>query len=134
MSSGYYAWPANTTYITSPFGYRVHPIYGTSRLHSGTDIGASYGSPVTAAAAGSVITAVLDYGTTGYGTYVAIYHDNGTTTLYGHMSSLAVSQGDYVSQGQVIGYVGSTGASTGPHLHFEVRINGSCVDPMQYFS
>ncbi|MBR1497987.1 MAG: peptidoglycan DD-metalloendopeptidase family protein [Oscillospiraceae bacterium] len=134
VSSGYYAWPANTTYITSPFGYRVHPIYGTSRLHSGTDIGASYGSPVTAAAAGSVITAVLDYGTTGYGTYVAIYHDNGTTTLYGHMSSLAVSQGDYVSQGQVIGYVGSTGASTGPHLHFEVRINGSCVDPMQYFS
>ena len=134
VSTGYYAWPANTTYITSPFGYRIHPISGVSRLHSGTDIGASYGSAVTAAAAGTVTAAVLDYGTTGYGTYVAIYHDNGTTTLYGHMSSLAVSQGDYVSQGQVIGYVGSTGASTGPHLHFEVRINGACVDPMQFFS
>ena len=134
VSTGYYAWPANTTYITSPFGYRIHPISGVSRLHSGTDIGASFGSPITAAASGTVTAAVLDYGTTGYGTYVAIYHDNGTTTLYGHMSSLAVSQGDYVSQGQVIGYVGSTGASTGPHLHFEVRINGACVDPMQFFS
>ncbi|MBR1660249.1 MAG: peptidoglycan DD-metalloendopeptidase family protein [Oscillospiraceae bacterium] len=134
VSNGYYTWPANTTWITSPFGYRVHPIYGTTRFHSGTDIGAQYGTPVTAAASGTVITAVVDYGTTGYGTYVAIYHPNGTTTLYGHMSSLAVSQGQSVSQGQVIGYVGSTGAATGPHLHFEVRIDGACVDPMQYFS
>lgn len=133
VSKGYYAWPANTTYITSNFGYRIHPITGVSRLHSGVDIGAGYGTPITAAAAGTVITAVVNYGTTGYGTYVAIYHSNGTTTLYGHMSSLAVYEGQSVSQGDVIGYVGSTGASTGPHLHFEVRIDGACVDPMQFF-
>ena len=132
-SAGYYAWPANTTWITSPFGPRVHPIYGQLKPHTGVDIGASYGSAVTAAAAGTVTVAMLDYGSVGYGTYVAIYHANGTTTLYGHMSALSVSAGDTVTQGQVIGYVGDTGAATGPHLHFEIRENGVCVDPMQYF-
>ena len=132
--AGYYAWPTYTTYITSRFGPRTHPIYGELKPHTGVDIGASYGTSITAAAAGTVSLAVVDYGTAGYGTYVAIYHSNGTTTLYAHMSSLAVSVGDTVTQGQVIGYVGSTGAATGPHLHFEIRENGACVDPIPYFS
>lgn len=133
ISSGYYAWPSYCTYITSPFGPRSHPIYGQLKPHTGVDIGAQYGTAVTAAASGTVTLAVLDFGSVGYGTYVAIYHSNGSTTLYAHMSALCVSPGQYVEQGQVIGYVGSTGASTGPHIHFEIRINGACVDPMQYF-
>lgn len=133
VSGGYYAWPSYCTYVSSPFGPRTHPIYGQLRPHTGVDIAASYGTAITAAASGIVTLAVLDYGSVGYGTYVAIYHPNGTTTLYAHMSALAVSPGQSVSQGQVIGYVGSTGASTGPHIHFEIRVNGACVDPMQYF-
>ncbi len=133
VGSGYYMWPSATTYITSPFGPRVHPIYGQLKPHTGVDIGAWYGTEIYAAASGTVSMAVVDYGTAGYGTYVAIYHPNGTTTLYGHMSSLAVSAGQNVSKGQVIGYVGSTGASNGPHIHFEIRQNGLCVDPMLYF-
>ncbi len=131
--SGYYMWPSATTYITSPFGPRVHPIYGQLKPHTGVDIGAWYGTEIYAAADGVVSMAVVNYGSTGYGTYVAIYHPNGTTTLYGHMSALAVSTGQSVSKGQVIGYVGSTGASNGPHIHFEIRVNGACVDPMQYY-
>ncbi len=134
VSSGYYMWPSATTYITSPFGPRVHPIYGQLKPHTGVDIGAWYGTEIYAAASGTVSMAVVDYGSTGYGTYVAIYHPNGTITLYGHMSALAVSSGQSVSKGQVIGYVGSTGASNGPHIHFEIRQNGVCVDPMRYFS
>lgn len=133
ISGGYYVWPSTTTYITSPFGPRVHPIYGQLKPHTGVDIGAWYGTEIYAAASGTVSLAVVDYGSTGYGTYVAIYHPNGTTTLYAHMSALAVSVGQTVSQGQVIGYVGSTGASNGPHLHFEIRQNGVCMDPMLYF-
>lgn len=133
VSSGYYAWPSYCTYVSSPFGPRVHPIYGQLKPHTGVDIAAGYGTNITAAASGTVIMAVVDYGTVGYGTYVAIYHPNGTTTLYAHMSALCVSVGQSVSKGQLIGYVGSTGASTGPHLHFEIRVNGACVDPMQYF-
>lgn len=133
VTGGYYAWPSYCTYVSSPFGPRTHPIYGQLWPHSGVDIAASYGTAITAAASGVVSLAVLDFGSTGYGTYVAIYHPNGTTTLYAHMSALAVSPGQSVSQGQVIGYVGSTGASTGPHIHFEIRVNGACVDPMQYF-
>lgn len=132
-SSGYYSWPSYTNYITSPFGPRVHPIYGQLKPHTGVDIGAAYGTPVTAAADGTVSIAVLDFSSVGYGTYVAIYHPNGTTTLYGHMSALAVTSGQQVRNGQVIGYVGSTGASNGPHIHFEIRVNGGCVDPMLYF-
>ncbi len=133
VGSGYYAWPSYCTYITSPFGPRVHPIYGELKPHTGVDIGASYGTAITASASGTVSLAVVDYSSVGYGTYVAIYHPNGTTTLYAHMSSLAVSSGQQVAQGQVIGYVGSTGASNGPHIHFEIRQNGVCVNPMQYF-
>ncbi|MCD8016717.1 MAG: peptidoglycan DD-metalloendopeptidase family protein [Oscillospiraceae bacterium] len=131
-SSGYYYWPCQScTYLTSRFGYRVHPIFGTTKYHAGVDIGASAGATISAAAAGTVT--IAEYSSS-YGNYVVIYHSNGTTTLYAHMSSIAVSAGDTVSQGQTIGYVGSTGNSTGPHLHFEIRVNGSNVDPLSYFS
>lgn len=131
VAAGSYAWPCPSCYtITSNYGYRYLELYGYTRLHAGTDIGAQYGAEVTAAAAGSVTIAT--YGA-GYGNYVMLSHADGSATLYGHMSSLAVSAGQTVKQGDVIGYVGSTGNSTGPHLHFEVRINGSAVDPMQFF-
>lgn len=131
VTAGSYAWPCPSCYtITSNYGYRYLELYGYTRLHAGTDIGAQYGAEVTAAAAGNVTIAT--YGG-GYGNYVMISHADGSATLYGHMSSLAVSAGQTVNQGDVIGYVGSTGNSTGPHLHFEVRINGSAVDPMQFF-
>jgi murein DD-endopeptidase MepM/ murein hydrolase activator NlpD len=130
-SNSSYVWPAQSTYITSKFGYRLHPIFGTTKYHSGVDIGASYGTAIAAAASGTVT--IAEYSSS-YGNYVTVYHSDGTTTLYAHMSSMAVSVGDTVSQGQTIGYVGATGNVTGPHLHFEVRVNGSCVDPLQYFS
>jgi murein DD-endopeptidase MepM/ murein hydrolase activator NlpD len=105
--------------ITSLFGWRIHPITGASRMHTGTDIGAPMGTPVMAALSGRVILADM---MGGYGLAVAIEHDNGARqTLYGHMSELFVKPGDVVNQGTVIGRVGSTGASTGPHLHFELR-------------
>ena len=113
--------------ITSPFGYRIHPILGYARLHSGTDFGAAYGSPVRAAKAGEVIFAGWNGG---YGNCVIIAHAGGLSTLYGHMSELAVREGVSVGQGETIGWVGSTGASTGPHLHFEVWVGGSPIDPM----
>ncbi len=115
--------------VTSGFGYRVHPILGTRRLHTGIDMGGGYGAPIVAAAAGRVILAAY-YG--GYGNTVIIDHGGGTTTLYAHQSRLAVSQGASVAAGQTVGYVGSTGLSTGPHLHFEVRKNGSPVDPLAF--
>lgn len=131
VAAGSYAWPCPSCYtITSNYGYRYLELYGYTRLHAGIDIGAQYGAEVTAAAAGSVTIATFG---SGYGNYVMIAHADGSATLYGHMSSLAVKAGQTVKQGDVIGYVGSTGNSTGPHLHFEVRINGSAVDPMQFF-
>ena len=130
-ASGTFTWPSNTTYLTSRFGYRVHPIFGTTKYHSGVDIAASYGTAVNAAAGGTV--QIAEYSSS-YGNYCVIYHSNGLTTLYGHMNSLPkVKVGESVSAGQTIGYVGSTGWSTGPHLHFEVRSNGSSVDPLGYF-
>ena len=131
--TGYYAWPVNATYITSVFGPRTHPITGQYKNHSGTDIAASYGSAIYAAASGTV-TVAGGNDPYGYGNYVVIYHPNGTTSLYAHMSSVAVKEGQTVSQGQVIGYVGSTGASTGPHLHFEIAANGTRVDALQFFN
>lgn len=131
-SSGYYYWPCqSSTYITSKFGYRIHPIFGTTKFHSGVDVAANSGATLSAAASGTVT--IAEYSSS-YGYYVVIYHSNGTTTLYAHLSSMAVSAGDTVKQGETIGYVGSTGNSTGPHLHFEVRVNGACVDPLQYFN
>ena len=128
--TGSMIWPAPDSHtITSYFGWRVHPITGTNKYHSGVDIGASYGSSVLAADSGTVILAGWNGG---YGNCVVISHGNGITTLYGHMSSIAVSSGQNVSQGQTIGYVGSTGNSTGPHLHWEVAVNGSQVNPLNY--
>ncbi len=128
---GTFLWPTNTTYITSYFGYRIHPVTGIYTGHTGIDIGCSYGSPVYAAADGTVIIASNSYG--GYGVAVVIDHGSGISTLYGHNDHVNVSVGQKVSKGDVIASSGNSGVSTGPHLHFEVRINGSYVDPMQYF-
>lgn len=133
---GVFTWPAPAShYLTSYFGWRMHPVYNTWKYHSGIDIAASSGTNVVAAASGTVILSV-DYGNASYGECIVIDHGGGVTTLYGHMirGSRRVSVGDTVSAGQVIGLVGSTGVSTGPHLHFEVRENGVCVDPLGYLS
>ncbi|NLI91075.1 MAG: peptidoglycan DD-metalloendopeptidase family protein [Peptococcaceae bacterium] len=124
-------WPApGYWYITSPFGYRVHPITRQYKLHTGVDIGAPYGARIISAGAGVVIFSGW-YGA--YGNAVIIDHGNGISTLYGHMSSRAVSANQTLAPGQTIGYVGSTGWSTGPHLHFEVRKDGVPTSPMAYF-
>ncbi len=115
--------------VTSGFGYRVHPIFGTKKLHTGWDMQASYGDPIHAAADGVVVSAGPRGG---YGNAVVIDHGGGMATLYAHQSRVAVSAGQHVSQGQVVGYVGCTGYCTGPHLHFEVRIGGRPVDPTPY--
>ena len=115
--------------ITSDFGWRIHPIYGTRRLHAGTDFGVDEGTPVHAADGGVVVEAGW---ISGYGYTVIIDHGNGMSTLYAHNSDVAVSPGQTVSKGQVVSYSGNTGGSTGPHLHFEVRINGEPTDPMGY--
>lgn len=115
--------------VTSNFGWRIHPIYGTSRLHAGTDFGVDEGTPVHAADGGVVVEAGW---ISGYGYTVIIDHGNGMSTLYAHNSDVAVSPGQTVSKGQVVSYSGNTGGSTGPHLHFEVRINGEPTDPMGY--
>ena len=129
--TGQFTWTVPSSHtISSTFGYRVHPILGTKRLHAGIDISASSGSTIVAADSGTVLTATYS---SSYGNYVVISHGNGTTTLYGHMSKLGCSAGQSVSKGSTIGYVGSTGLSTGPHCHFEVRVNGNLVDPASYF-
>ena len=125
---GILAWPVIGT-ITSPFGYRQNPFGGGLEFHQGLDIAAPMGTTVTAAAAGTVISAGW-YG--GYGNYILIDHGGGMSTGYGHLSQIFVSDGQQVQKGQAIGAVGSTGASTGPHLHFEVRINGKPTDPTAY--
>jgi murein DD-endopeptidase MepM/ murein hydrolase activator NlpD len=122
QGSGRFIWPVNGTF-TSPFGYRW------GRLHAGIDIAVPVGTALRAADSGTVAIAGW---TGGYGNYTCINHGGGVSTCYGHQSRIAVSVGANVSQGQVIGYSGNTGNSTGPHLHFEVRINGNPVDPMGY--
>lgn len=121
-------WPLDGP-VTSEFGWRTHPIFGTARFHSGLDIGGDYGLPIYAAASGTVIHAGW---ISGYGNTVIIDHGGGVTTLYGHNDSLNVGVGQTVSQGQVIAMCGSTGNSTGPHCHFEVRENGEPVSPYNY--
>jgi murein DD-endopeptidase MepM/ murein hydrolase activator NlpD len=115
--------------VTSTFGYRVHPIFGDRRLHTGLDFRASSGTPLTAAAPGEVVFAGWRGG---YGNCTIIDHGGGIATLYAHQSSIRVERGDEVKRGQVIGASGSTGFATGPHLHFEVRVSGTPVDPMPY--
>jgi murein DD-endopeptidase MepM/ murein hydrolase activator NlpD len=125
---GGYIWPVDSRYITSTVGGRASPGGVGSTNHKGTDIGrVGYTSPIYASKAGTVI--VSQYSRS-YGNYVAISHGNGNTTLYGHMSSRKVEVGQYVNQGDVIGITGSTGNSTGPHLHFEVVENGVRVNPL----
>ncbi|MDY6084283.1 MAG: peptidoglycan DD-metalloendopeptidase family protein [Dialister sp.] len=128
QGTGQMSWPCNGP-ITSPFGYRVHPIFGTTIYHSGIDIGVDYGTPIHAADSGTVIYAGW---ISGYGNAVILDHGGGIQTLYGHNTSVAVSEGQSVSKGDVIAYAGSTGNSTGPHCHFEVEVNGTPVDPMGY--
>ena len=127
-----YIWPLPGYSPGSAYGWRMHPIYNEMRFHAGEDIGAPSGTPILAADSG-MATVIADNGN-GYGNYIMINHGGGRVTLYAHMSAFAISNGATVSQGQVIGYVGSTGNSTGPHLHFEVRVNGATTDPKSYFN
>ena len=131
-ATGTYLWPsADSYYVTSTYGMRLHPILGYTRMHYGIDIGASYGTKIYASDGGVVITSQESYS---YGNYVMIAHGNGRYTLYAHMSVRLVSVDDVVSQGDVIGYVGATGYATGPHIHFEIYENDERVDPLQFFS
>ena len=128
--SGQLGWPVDPPVrITSGFGYRTHPIFGDRRLHAGIDIDKDSGDAVYASAAGRVVRAEW---CSGYGNCVVIDHGNGLATLYAHLSRIQTSIGASVARGARIGEVGSTGQSTGPHLHFEVRVNGAPVDPMPY--
>ena len=130
--TGWY-WPVPGFYtLTSGFGWCTHPVYGTQRYHNGTDIGGAgiNGTAIGAAKSGVVTTSKYS---SSYGNYVVVSHSDGYQTLYAHMSSRAVSEGDIVTQGQTLGYVGTTGVSTGPHLHYEVWYNGPRTDAEQYY-
>lgn len=132
LANGTFLWPVPAcTLLTSRFGYRIHPILGYERFHAGIDIGAKAGDTIAASDGGTV--AVAEYSDS-YGNYVLINHGNGYTTLYAHMCSIAVEAGQTVEQGETLGYVGSTGWSTGPHLHFEIRYNDEKTDPEAYFT
>ena len=135
------SWPCYCRTITSAFGYRYHPVTGEWKGHTGIDIGCGFGDTIIAAASGTVSYVCCPCPGSnytdgsvggGYGNYVMIDHGNGVVTLYGHCRNIYVSQGEWVSAGQQIAEVGSTGTSTGPHLHFEVRVNGNRVDPQAY--
>lgn len=123
-----YDWPLIGR-LSSGFGPRVHPIFGTRRMHTGVDIGGRSGEPIHAAKGGTVISAGWRGG---YGNAVVVDHGGGFSTLYAHQSKIAVQTGDVVSLGDVLGYVGSTGWSTSPHLHYELRLNGEPIDPLPY--
>ena len=124
------SWPVpGYSRISSPYGYRIHPVTGASSIHTGIDIPAPTGTPVTAYDSGTVIYSGVQ-GT--YGNTVMIRHNDGKVTLYAHNSALNVSVGQTVQKGQVVAKIGSTGRSTGPHLHFEIRVNGSHTNPMNY--
>ena len=135
--AGGWQWPLPSANLklTSAFGYRIHPVDHVPHSHTGIDVAASTGTPIYAARGGQVI--MSEYGTGvnwSYGNFVVIDHGDGTTTLYAHMSSRAVSEGELVQQGQTIGAVGTTGNVKGAHLHFEVRINGQRTDPEAYYT
>lgn len=128
-SSGWVS-PVKSYTLTSAFGMRVHPISGKWKMHNGVDMAAPQGTPIYAAKSGKVTKTAFQAGGAGY--YVTINHGDGFTSVYMHMTHYIVSPGTYVNAGQVIGYVGSTGGSTGPHLHFGISYNGSYVNPMNY--
>ena len=131
-ANGSFIFPVESySYISSRFGERIHPITGELKNHNGMDIAANMGTTVYAADGGKVVLAEW-YG--GYGNCIMIDHGNGYKTLYGHLSYIGVKNGQTVTQGNTIGQVGSTGNSTGPHLHFEVYLNGSRIDPEQFYS
>lgn len=121
--------PVNGARMTSGFGMRIHPVRGGRRMHKGVDLAAPTGTPVYATADG--IVGLARWGR-GYGLYIKIDHGAELETRYAHLSRLAVAAGDRVEKGEVIGYVGSTGWSTGPHLHYEVRVDGVAVNPIHY--
>lgn len=123
--------PCDYTRFSSPYGYRIHPVYGDWRFHSGVDLAAPSGTPIIASRAGRVKTTTYDWAS---GYYVTLDHLDGFETKYLHMTHYIVSEGEYVNAGQVIGYVGSTGTSTGAHLHFGVYYNGSSVNPANYIN
>ena len=129
-STGSWVFPVSGAAIGSEAGWRLHPILGYTRCHAGADIGARSGSPIKAVDGGTVISAGWNGG---YGNYTTISHGSGLTSSYAHQSSMRVSSGQRVSRGQVIGYVGSTGLSSGPHLHFEARIYGQPHNPRGWF-
>ena len=116
--------------LTSPFGMRIHPISGKWKMHNGVDMACAQGTPIYAAKSGKVTVASYQAGGAGY--YVSINHGDGFSSVYMHMTHYIVAPGQYVTAGQVIGYVGSTGGSTGPHLHFGISYNGTYVNPMDY--
>ena len=122
--------PVSGYTITSPFGMRTHPILGTQRMHNGIDMACNQGTPIYATRAGTVTVASYQAGGAGY--YVSINHLDGFASIYMHMTNYVVSAGQSVSQGQLIGYVGSTGLSTGPHLHFGISYAGTYVNPLAY--
>lgn len=129
-TGGKFGWPVpSVSRISSYYGYRIHPIFGTKKLHAGIDIPSGTGTDVVAAESGTVTAARY---MSGYGYTVIINHGGGYSTLYGHNSKLLVSTGDSVKKGQHIAEMGSTGNSTGPHCHFEVRINGATTNPLPY--
>ena len=128
ISSGSWPVPGHFT-ISSSYGYRIHPIFNTNKAHTGIDIPAPTGTPAVSIDSGKVIFSGVQ---SGYGNTVMIQHDDGKVTLYAHNSELLVSVGQRVQKGQVVSKIGSTGNSTGPHLHFEVRINGNHVNPVSY--
>lgn len=131
VSGSISTWPLPGFYeISDPFGWRTHPVTHKQSMHTGTDIVAPSGTEIHAAGAGVVLVAGWN---SAYGNMTIIDNGNGVSTLYGHQSALKVTEGQAVQADQVIGYVGSTGLSTGPHLHFEVRIGGNPTDPLQYF-
>ena len=129
---GDFRWPTAATLITSKYGWRTDPISKKRNMHTGVDIGAKKGASIYAANSGTVI--VAGWSSKGYGNYVVIDHGGGKSTLYAHMSAIKTKKGAKVAKGDVIGLVGSTGWSTGPHLHFEILINGNHTNPMNYFN
>ena len=129
-STSEFVWPCpSSKRVTSPYGERIHPVKKTKSFHTGVDIGASKGKDIVAAASGKVIVAAYN---SAYGNYIVVDHGGGVSTMFAHMSAFVSKVGDVVVAGDTIGKIGSTGMSTGPHLHFEVRINGKHTSPNRY--